>query len=71
MPTLKPVWVHGTDVARSIGKGPRDIWDLKLLGLGKNVMTKERFVYLHGEGKKLCRLIAGGISIYIPCCSTT
>ena len=49
----------------SIGKGPRDIWDLKLSGSGEGVMTRGRFIYLHGEGKKLCCLITGGLLLYL------
>ena len=51
-------------ITHSMGKFkcPGDIWDLKLSGLGMKAMPRERFAYLCGEGKKSCRLIAGGMS---------
>jgi hypothetical protein len=54
----------------SLGKGARNIWNQKLSGFGGQAIDKQKFIQLHGDGKKLCRLVAGGTLIcfsYLNC----
>jgi len=66
-------WHRHTDliVMHSIGRSPGNVWDLKLSGLGEKGMSRWKFVELHGLGKKMCCMIAGGIFIYLLTLSVT
>jgi hypothetical protein len=48
----------------SLGTDARGIWKDKLSGFDGKAISRTKFVGLHGEGKKLCRLIAGGMLIF-------
>ena len=41
-------------ITKSTGENARDIWDSRLAGFGVEAMDKKVFVFLHGQGKKLC-----------------
>lgn len=51
-------------VVRSAGKSPRDIWDHRLSRSCLKGIDRENFIDLHGQGKKLCQLVAGGMLVH-------
>ncbi|KAF9780636.1 hypothetical protein BJ322DRAFT_1112633 [Thelephora terrestris] len=49
----------------SAGQQPHQVWAKKLSGYGDGVFDQKKFETLHGNGRKLCRLVAGGMKIHL------